>query len=78
MCRFRKFLIVGCAYSFIMVDHPVKKGPDGGFHQCSHGKVRGLLADKKIHTGPQKGHFQLYDGGKSRYLLKAKKVPKKT
>ena len=73
-----KFLIVETAYFLNMVNHPIKKGPEGGHHQCSHGKVRGLLADKKIHTGPQKGHFQTYDGGEKRYLLKVSKVPKKT
>jgi hypothetical protein len=61
-----------------MTNHPVKKGPEGGYHQCSHGKERGLLDNKTIHTGPRKGHFQVYDGGEKRYLLHATKVPKKT
>lgn len=50
------------------LDHPVKKGPEGGLHQCSHGKERGLL-DKPIKTGEEGGHFQV-SHGKKRYMLK--------
>ena len=61
-----------CAYLLVMTNHPIKKGPEGGRHQCSHGKVRGLL-DGSIKTGPQGGHFQ---GTKKdpRYLLKVKSI----
>ena len=51
------------------LQHPVKKGPDGGLHQHSKAGDRGLLA-KPIKTGDQGGHFQAYDHGKKRYLLK--------
>ena len=55
-----------------MTNHPIKKGPEGGRHQCSHGKERGLL-NGPIKTGPQGGHFQ---GTKNdaRYLLKVKSI----
>lgn len=53
--------------------HPIKKGPDGGRFQCS--KKRGaeprylLDGNRKVHTGPQGGHYQKYKGNKKRYLL---------
>jgi hypothetical protein len=51
------------------LQHPVKKGPEGGLHQHSRAGDRGLL-DKPIKTGPRGGHFQAYDHGKKRHLLK--------
>jgi hypothetical protein len=59
-----------------MVNHPIKKGPEGGLHQRGKGYDRYLL-DKKIKTGPQGGHYQTYDGGDKRYLLKAKSIKPK-
>jgi hypothetical protein len=50
--------------------HPIKKGENGGRFQHSRAGDRYLLASKKVHTGPDNGKFQTYDGGKKRYLLK--------
>jgi hypothetical protein len=68
-----KFLIVECAYFLSMTDHPIKKGPEGGKFQHSRKRDRYLL-DKKIKTGPYGGHYQMYDDGGKRYLLKTKSV----
>ena len=76
MCRSEaKAFIFFPTYILNMVNHPIKKGPEGGRHQCSHGKERGLL-NGPIKTGPQGGHFQ---GPKNdpRYLLKVKSVKAK-
>lgn len=51
-----------------MVNHPIKKGPNDGRFQCSHGEKRYLL-EGKVKTGPQGGHFQ-GKGDDKRYLLK--------
>jgi hypothetical protein len=56
-----------------MVNHPIKRGPEAGKYQYSHGDKRYLLA-KGIKTGPYGGHFQNYDGDEKRYLLKAKSI----
>ncbi len=56
----------------VMGNHPIKKGDNGGKFQCSsHRGVdpRYLLDDKKVHKGPQGGHYQQYGRGKKRYLL---------
>ena len=68
----RKFFMFKPTYCFVMTNHPIKKGPEDGKFQMSHGKRRGLL-DAPIKTGPNKGHFQ---GTKKnpRYLLKVKSV----
>lgn len=60
-----------------MVNHPIKKGPQDGRFQVSHGDKRYLLEAKKVCTGPEGGHFQKYDGTKKRYTLKVTKVKKK-
>ena len=59
-----------------MTNHPIKKGPNDGRFQCSHGEMR-YLNDGPIKTGPQHGHFQTYDHGKKRYTLKVDKIAKK-
>jgi hypothetical protein len=55
-----------------MSNHPIKKGPEKGRFQCSHGEKR-YLNKGAIKTGPQGGHFQ---GPKDdpRYLLRVKKI----
>lgn len=73
MCRFKdKAHILETAHCLIMVNHPIKKGPNDGRFQCSHGDRRYLL-DGAVKTGPRGGHYQ---GSKNdpRYLLKVKKV----
>ena len=73
MCAgMRKFFMFKLTYCFVMTDHPIKKGPEKGRFQVSHGKRRGLL-EGKIKTGPEGGHFQ---GTKKdpRYLLKVKSI----
>ena len=74
MCRFQKQTINAktCTFWF-MVNHPIKKGPEKGRFQVSHGEKRYLL-DKAIKTGPYGGHYQAYDGGEKRYTLKVKKI----
>jgi hypothetical protein len=54
-----------------MTNHPIKKGPNDGRFQVSHGKERYLL-NGPVKTGPNGGHYQ---GTKkdARYLLKVKK-----
>ena len=60
------------------MNHPIKKGPEGGKFQKNRGvEDRYLLAGKKIKTGPQGGHYQMYDGGEKRYTLSVNKVGKK-
>jgi hypothetical protein len=56
-----------------MTNHPIKKGPNDGKFQHSKAGDRYLL-DKKIKTGPQGGHYQVYDGDEKRYLLKVNKI----
>lgn len=51
------------------LSHPVKHGPEGGLKQHSRSGDRALLANRQIQTGDRGGHFQVYDGGKRRYLL---------
>jgi hypothetical protein len=51
-------------------NHPIKKGPEDGRFQCSHGEKR-YLNDGPIKTGPKGGHFQ-GRGDDKRYLLKVK------
>jgi hypothetical protein len=72
MCRLSKFLIFDLAYWLIMKDHPLKKGPNDGRFQCSHGDKRYLL-EGKIKTGPRGGHYQGPEKD-PRYLLHAKSV----
>ena len=55
-----------------IMDHPIKKGPEKGRYQCSHGDKRYLL-EGKVKTGTRGGHFQ-GSGDDKRYLLKVKKV----
>lgn len=50
--------------------HPIKKGECGGRYQHSKAGDRYLLADKKVRTGDGGGKYQMYGGGKKRYLLK--------
>jgi hypothetical protein len=58
------------------MNHPIKKGPEDGRFQCSHGDKR-YLNNGPIKTGPLGGHYQ-GKGEDKRYLLKVKsaKVPK--
>jgi hypothetical protein len=56
----------------VMRNHPIKKGPENGRFQCSHGDRRYLL-EGPIKKGPEGGLFQ---GPKSnpRYLLHGAKA----
>lgn len=57
------------------MNHPVKKGPEGGRYQHSKAGDRYLL-DAPVKTGPHGGHFQRYGKGDRRYLLETKKISK--
>ena len=54
-----------------IMNHPIKKGPEGGRFQCSHGEKR-YLNTGVVKTGPNGGHFQ-GSGDDKRYLLKVKR-----